>query len=148
MDYRYRMPALFRPCCIRCVSIVSHSCYSVILTAYTAGSWEGDIRIWKVDLKLKSLVLVGTIPAPGYVNSLQLLSPPDKALDGVSWAEGNIVAEADLINGHPGAKGNPTVLMVAGISQEPRLGRWRRVKGEGVVNGALVIALHTRTSSN
>ncbi|KAJ7653463.1 hypothetical protein B0H14DRAFT_2659483 [Mycena olivaceomarginata] len=47
--------------------------------AETAGSWEGHIRIWKLDAKLNSFALIGTVPASGVINSLQLLSPPKES---------------------------------------------------------------------
>jgi len=33
------------------------------------------------------------------------------------------------------------VLVVAGVGQEPRLGRWLKLKGEGVVNSAVVLSI-------
>jgi ribosomal RNA-processing protein 9 len=36
-------------------------------------------------------------------------------------------------------------LLVAGVGQEPRLGRWVTVKGDGARNCAVVMALHSRT---
>ncbi|KAJ3555585.1 hypothetical protein NP233_g12172 [Leucocoprinus birnbaumii] len=43
---------------------------------FVSGSWEGQIRLWKVDSKLKSFSLLGNLPIPGIINSLQLVSPP------------------------------------------------------------------------
>ncbi|KAL9709388.1 pre-rRNA processing protein [Leucoagaricus gongylophorus] len=43
---------------------------------FISGSWDGQIRLWKLDSKLKSFSVLGNIPIPGVINSLQLVSPP------------------------------------------------------------------------
>jgi ribosomal RNA-processing protein 9 len=118
------------------------------------GSWEGDIRIWKLDSKLKSFSLIGSIPASGVVNSLQLISPTKEFLENAPWATPTPITAADhSISLVPEATnvlvkrkttGGSPLLLVAGLGQEHRLGRWLTVK-EGVVNGALVVALSPRT---
>lgn len=106
------------------------------------GSWEGSIRLWKLNPQLKSFSLVGTIPAPGVTNSLQLLAVPGEALATALWtAESEKPAERK----NRGAKVT-SVLLVAGMGQEHRLGRWMKIKENGAVNGTIVIALHPRTS--
>lgn len=109
------------------------------------GSWEGDIRLWKLDSKLKAFSLIGTIPAAGFVNSLQLISTPKHAFPPTSWAlnhDGETMltkqtqASSTKVN---------TILLVAGVGQEHRLGRWMKLSGDGVVNGTVVVALHPRT---
>jgi ribosomal RNA-processing protein 9 len=111
------------------------------------GSWEGDIRIWKLDSKLKSFTQVGAVPAPGVINSLQLLSPPKDFFQNAAW----ITPRSDEAHAHPNGDtvkprqvGARPVLLVAGIGQEHRLGRWLTVK-EGVVNGTVVFVLSPRT---
>ncbi|KNZ72506.1 hypothetical protein J132_02933 [Termitomyces sp. J132] len=101
----------------RWITSVASLRYSDVIAS---GSWEGDVRIWKLDPKLKSFSLVGTIPAPGVVNSLQLLSPP------------------------PEKGGTQPILLIAGMGQEHRFGRWLNLK-EGVVNGTIVVAFSPRT---
>ncbi|RDB28119.1 putative WD repeat-containing protein C2E1P5.05 [Hypsizygus marmoreus] len=106
---------------------------------FVSGSWEGDIRIWKLDSKLKSFALVGTVPAPGVVNSLQLISPPQEFFETSSW----ITTHENTTNGHPpqadsvpqksGKGGVRPILLVAGMGQEHRLGRWLNIK-DGVTN--------------
>ncbi|KIN93197.1 hypothetical protein M404DRAFT_537029 [Pisolithus tinctorius Marx 270] len=91
---------------------------------FVSGSWEGQIRIWKLDSKLRSFSLVGAVEVPGVVNSLQLLSvPKDKTMK---------------------ITGVESILLVAGIGQEHRLGRWLRVK-EGVSNSTVVMVFSPRT---
>jgi ribosomal RNA-processing protein 9 len=110
------------------------------------GSWEGDVRLWKLDPKLKSFSLAGSIPAPGFVNSLQLVSPPREFFDRSSWVSSN-TSETELTVSIPRSKANaaPSLLLVVGLGQEPRLGRWMKIK-EGVANGTLVVAISPRTS--
>jgi ribosomal RNA-processing protein 9 len=118
------------------------------------GSWEGDIRIWKLDSKLKSFSLVGSIPASGVVNSLQLISPTKEFLENAPWATPtpitvadhsvSLVPEATNVLVKRKTTGGSPLLLVAGLGQEHRLGRWLTVK-DGVVNGALVVALSPRT---
>ncbi|KZS87993.1 WD40 repeat-like protein [Sistotremastrum niveocremeum HHB9708] len=106
-----------------------------------SGSWDGEIRLWKLDEKLKSLSAMGTIGAMGFVNSLQLISVPGSYIDEAAWAR------------PPSPPSSPpstsVVLLSAALGQEPRLGRWMRMSGEeGARNVALVVALHCSSSSS
>ncbi|KAJ6597528.1 WD40-repeat-containing domain protein [Mycena vulgaris] len=116
----------------RWVTAVASLRYSDLIAS---GSWEGDIRIWKLDAKLKSFALVSTVPAPGVVNSLQFFTPPKEFFAEAEWARG---PESTAKRKAGGA------LLVAGLGQEHRLGRWLSLK-EGVVNGAIVVAFSPRT---
>ncbi|KAH7908232.1 WD40 repeat-like protein [Hygrophoropsis aurantiaca] len=149
---------------------------------FVSGSWEGCIRIWKLDAKLRSFAPIGTIPVPGVVNSLQIVSLPKHALDEATWAtailpqdpleptNASTVAQnsSEILpikkqsqlhkstnmqhkNGTDAihSKNTPSVpapslLVVAALGQEHRLGRWLSVKGEGVVNGTRVIKIDAR----
>lgn len=118
---------------------------------FCPGSWEGDIRIWKLDSKLKSFTLIGKVPAPGVVNSLQLITPPKGLIETITWAKqtSNSPSESQP---HPplgqstrkGRSATP-FLLVAGLGQEHRLGRWLSVKEGGASNGAMVVAFSPRT---
>ena len=112
------------------------------LTDTHIGSWDGSIRLWKLDAKLKSFALVGTVAATGVVNSLHFCTPPPEFADSAEWAR-QPDAEASGKTGR--AQHVKTVLLVAGMGHETRFGRWVQRKGEGVLNGALVVALHPRT---
>lgn len=65
--------------------------------------------------------------APGVINSIQLLSMPKGAT--YSWGETK--------------KGS--VLLVAGVGQETRTGRWIVIKGSGSFNGSLSLIFSPRT---
>ncbi|KAI0320397.1 WD40 repeat-like protein [Amylostereum chailletii] len=112
---------------------------------FASGSWEGSVRLWKLDAKLKSFALVGTVSIPGVVNSLQFVSPPKGWTEGVDWAQRK-PPEGTEPGDKPAKKVSP-VLLVAGLGQETRLGRWITIKGDGARNGAVAVALHPRTLS-
>lgn len=42
---------------------------------FASGSWDGNIRLWKLSPTLKSFSPLAQIPALGFINSLQLLHP-------------------------------------------------------------------------
>lgn len=90
---------------------------------------------------------MGVIPAPGVINSLQLLSPPKEFFQNATWIAASedgthVQTNGDIVK--PRQAGICPVLLVAGIGQEHRLGRWVTVK-KGVVNGTIVFALSPRT---
>jgi len=123
--------------------------YFLNLFSFHLGSWEGDIRIWKLDSKLNSFSLIGKIPAPGVVNSLQLLTPPKGFSNTIAW--GSSSSRAAFSIQEPTSqitKKESEVrpfLLVAGLGQEHRLGRWLKIKEGGAVNEAMVVAFSPRT---
>ena len=120
------------------------------LQLHPSGSWDGEIRLWKVDAKLKSFSLIGAIPALGVVNSLQILQCPKGTATRFTWASENQadVTTETVVSVNTKSAGPPSAILVAGVGHEMRFGRWVERKGEGYLNGALVVALHTRTSSS
>ncbi|PPQ70545.1 hypothetical protein CVT26_013132 [Gymnopilus dilepis] len=114
---------------------------------FASGSWEGDIRIWKLDSKLKSFSLVGKVPAPGVINSLQLLVAPKGFLQTATWCSQHTASHDDQpapAVKRKDIKASP-FLLVAGVGQEHKFGRWLSVKEGGAKNGALVVAFSPRT---
>ena len=95
---------------------------------------------------MKSFSAAGSFPVPGVINSLQFVSPRKGALDDASWAQAELRTDASLLVSEASSKKLGLVLLVVGVGQEMRLGRWVTVKGDGARNGALVLALHPRTS--
>lgn len=91
------------------------------------GSWDGQIKLWKLDQKLKTFSLVGCASTPGVVNSIQLLSVPKDVT--YSWGETK----------------KDSLLLVAGVGQETRMGRWIVMKGSGSFNGSLSFIFSPRT---
>ncbi|PSR72146.1 hypothetical protein PHLCEN_2v11994 [Hermanssonia centrifuga] len=122
---------------------------------FASGSWDGEIRLWKLDPKLKSFSLVGSIPALGVVNSLQVLSCPSSTVAQLSWTkssdshtDGDVQMNGQKTTASRVVTAAKSMLLVAGVGQEVRFGRWVQKKGEGFLNGALVVALHPRTPSS
>ncbi|ORZ22132.1 WD40-repeat-containing domain protein [Absidia repens] len=79
---------------------------------FVSGSWDGQVRFWKLASDNKSFSQVGQLAVKGCVNSLQIktVSP-----------------------------GNHTYLVI-GVGQELRLGRWLRLK-DGAKNGSKLVEL-------
>ncbi|KAI0037031.1 WD40 repeat-like protein [Vararia minispora EC-137] len=111
---------------------------------FASGSWEGNIRLWKLDAKLKFFELVGTVRAPGVVNSLQFVITPKGWIGEASWAQRKPPEGTGAVQNK---SVSPLALLVAGLGQETRLGRWITVKGDGSQNQTIVYALHPRTPS-
>ncbi|KAF8627142.1 hypothetical protein AX17_006359 [Amanita inopinata Kibby_2008] len=98
---------------------------------FASGSWDGSIRLWKLDAKLKSFSPVGTIAVPGVVNSLQLLVAPKEFCRTARWVSASNDMHALKEVRRSEGKDVPSVLMIAGVGQEHRLGRWIKIGKEG-----------------
>ncbi|KAF6744340.1 WD40-repeat-containing domain protein [Ephemerocybe angulata] len=122
----------------RWVTSLSSLRYSNI---FASGSYDGTIRIWQLDAKLKSFSLAGTIPAAGIVNSLQLLSPPKEFVKNSSW-----ISEASQSSNPPLTPGPNPLLIVASLGKEHRFGRW--LKQKEAKNATSVYFFSSRTSSS
>ncbi|TEB26796.1 WD40 repeat-like protein [Coprinellus micaceus] len=120
---------------------------------FASGSYDGSVRIWKLDPKLKSFSLAGTIPAPGIVNSLQLLSPPKEFTKHASW----LTRDQNQSSNSPPPPQVPSpgpdnstysrsLLVVASLAKEHRFGRWLQQKE--AKNTANVFYFSSRTSSS
>ena len=103
--------------------------YLVYLRRLTprAGSWDGVIRLWKIDEKVRSFSPLTTISALGYINSLQLISPTLRSSAPQSQRDGKSQQKS--------------LMVVAAVGKEPRLGRWMRIKEgrEGAVVAVIPI---------
>jgi len=132
---------------------------------FASGSWDGSIRLWKLDRSLRSFSALRTLDAPGFVNSLQLIRPPANSLPNATWLSGTDAGtDVDSNSGTVEMTGDSVsrprtsrrdkgrdmdILLVAGVGREPRLGRWMSLKGDDnsrVRNGALIFALTRSTS--
>ncbi|PWN49615.1 WD40 repeat-like protein [Violaceomyces palustris] len=152
---------------------------------FASGSWDGSVRLWSLDPRLRSFHPLLEIPAVGFVNSLQLISPPastafvdehgatqssaiqphawkrqnglhptnDAGVDHVASSNGIVPdgqaglvreeEEGDMAQQHSatvrGSKEAVPPILVVGLGQEPRVGRWSKIKEAR--NGALVVPL-------
>ncbi|CEQ39458.1 SPOSA6832_00967 [Sporobolomyces salmonicolor] len=101
---------------------------------FASGSWDGSIRLWKIDERVRSFALLTTIRAVGYINSLQLTSPALRPTKEAHIALKGKKQERD--------EKQKSLVVVAGVSKEPRLGRWMRMKEgrEGAVVAVIPMA--------
>ncbi|KAL8276387.1 hypothetical protein RQP46_011232 [Phenoliferia psychrophenolica] len=96
---------------------------------FASGSWDGSIRLWKIDERVRSFSALTTIPALGYINSLQLISP-------------SLRSAAPQSGRKDGNKEEKSLVVVAAVAKEHRLGRWMRIK-EGK-EGAVVAVVRLK----
>lgn len=105
-------------------------------------------------------MLLTTLSAPGIINSLQLLTVPAQTASAYAWAsatadksksqhivdgDGPLTTQpphptpASKSRTNPDLKAQPSLLVVAALGREPRLGRWLALKGiDGAANAARV----------
>lgn len=97
--------------------------------------------MWSLAKDLKSFKLLFTIPAKGFVNSLQLITPSASQVDFTSFR-----TTPPANNGHvaPETASEPDaklgLLVVGTTSTEPRLGRWMTLKRQDGVRNGVVLA--------
>lgn len=137
---------------------------------FASGSWDGEIRLWKLDRSLRSFKLLSTIPAVGFVNSLQLVATPaagpsgggskknrEEVLESEKWtrrggprgALRKVFSEGEQQGQEEEeeevARGKVGLIVAAALGQEPAKGRWMRIKE--ATNGALVVPFHLKLES-
>ena len=118
---------------------------------FASGSWDGTVRLWAVEPSLRSFHPAShhEIHIPGIINSVQLLSVPSSSIDSSSWPPSRSEEEEEDPIQLPiemrqaeedgtAVRPKKEILLVAAVGQEPRLGRWMRIK-DSVKNGALVV---------
>lgn len=134
---------------------------------FASGSWDGRIRLWKLNANLRSFSALYEIPLEGFINSLQLTMPSRSILkrqpniiEEASWRrKGGLKGGAKKVfdesipekeNVTPETNGGLTngvstssksfLILSIGVGQEPTRGRWLRIKE--AKNGASIIPLH------
>lgn len=96
---------------------------------FVSGSWDGQIRFWKISEDIKSFEAVGSLDAPGYVNSLQLSSLAPVG----GGKKGKVGGNKQSLGG------KSRVLLTAALGQEHKFGRW--IRFSEAKNQALVVVL-------
>lgn len=138
---------------------------------FASGSWDGAIRLWKLDRSLRNFKPLATVPALGFVNSLQLVATPaagssgkkkiEEVLEMDKWsrrgglrggvkhvfstAEEEDGEEVEQQGDDDEARGKVGLIVAAAIGQEPTKGRWMRIKE--ATNGALIVPFHLKLES-
>lgn len=90
-----------------------------------SGSWDGEVRVWKISEDKKRLEAVGVVG--GFRE------------DEAGTLKGVV---NDLSVFERGGRGEETLCIVAAVGNEHRLGRWKTVKGR---NGAMVFEIPRRS---
>lgn len=95
-------------------------------------------------------MLLGTLEAHGVVNSLRVTQmPKDWALDQL-WSKQTITNDNGNGNENENlledrhtitARKDGGILITAALGQEPRIGRWIKLKGDGAVNCGMIFAI-------
>lgn len=115
-----------------------------------SGSWDGNVRVWKVSedrKKIEAIGIVGTSPqviesaASAALSVIENDSPTSNSfsptLSGEEADHQQVVRGVvnDISVFERGDKGKEGVCIVAAIGKEHRLGRWKKLRGR---NGAIV----------
>lgn len=106
---------------------------------FASGSWDGQIRLWRIDERMRSFSEIATIDAPGFVNSLQLTAPALRPTRETHVTPVNAVAGKGAKKDDAEKKQDKALIVVAATSKEPRYGRWMRFKE--AKDGALVAVI-------
>ena len=134
---------------------------------FASGSWDGAIRLWALEPGLRSFRFLFDVPAPGVVNSLQLLTPAIERMehypvDPSQWRRrGGVHAPLHQAEQQDqprksasslretvhtsadgrvlGHKESIPPLLIAAVGPEPRADRW--IHFPDAVSAALVVPL-------
>lgn len=143
--------------CLR--TLRSSHCIDSFCSSIPTGSWDGKVRLWKLDrasasqnaiassssFQSRSFSHLYDIEIPGVINSLQFVRTPVGALHDHVWLKRGSFASAPNALSVPGKEQD--ILLVVGVGQEPRLGRWLKVKDGGARNATIIFALTRRPSA-
>lgn len=89
-----------------------------------SGSWDGEIRAWKVSEDKKRLDAIGVVSKVGKENDIAIRAK--EGGDQQTSVQGII---NDISVFERGDKGRDGLCIVVALGTEPRLGRWKKVKG-------------------
>ncbi|QDS72771.1 hypothetical protein FKW77_004683 [Venturia effusa] len=113
-----------------------------------SGSWDGHVRAWKVSddrRRLETVGIVGHLPAqssPGTVKDGAAGNGNEEAPDQPQLVKGVI---NDISVFERGEKGKDGLCIVAAVSKEHRLAKWKPVSGR---NGAVIFEVPRRALEN
>ncbi|KAK2630039.1 hypothetical protein QTJ16_000859 [Diplocarpon rosae] len=111
----------------------------VILT----GSWDGEVRAWRVSDDKKRIEAVGTL------GESAISAPPDKDAPSPPSSPPSTIVPCAPIRGfindisvfERGDRGQDGVCVVVAVGKEHRLGRWQGKRDEGGKNGGVVFEI-------
>ena len=92
-----------------------------------SGSWDGEIRAWKVSEDKKRLDAIGVVGKVGKENGSADMAIGDKEGGDQQTSVQGIINDISVFE--RGDKGRDGLCIVVALGTEPRLGRWKKVKG-------------------
>ena len=92
-----------------------------------SGSWDGEIRAWKVSEDKKRLDAIGVVGKVGNEDRSTDMAIGDKEKGDQQTSVQGIVNDISVFE--QGDKGRDGLCIVVALGTEPRLGRWKKVKG-------------------
>ncbi|KAI9140878.1 WD40-repeat-containing domain protein [Paraphysoderma sedebokerense] len=134
---------------------------------FLSGSWDGEVKVWRISPNFKNFTFVGNVAVPGFINSLSVL-PPKSFPTSISHSH------APTRNQLPPPSANKNsrihdIHILVGTGQEHKSGRWLKLGGkhgryansiynnssdsredneEVVVNGVNEVSSHDNGNSN
>ena len=122
-----------------------------------SGSWDGSLRAWRVSedkKKLEAICVVGHLETPSHSSTVNnsilpingddatlLPSTPDNAPENENASQQQQVVRGiinDIAVFERGDRGKDGLCVVVAVGKEQRLGEWKKIKGQGAKNGAVV----------
>ena len=92
-----------------------------------SGSWDGEIRAWKVSEDKKRLDAIGVVGKVGKENGDTNMAIEDKEGVNQQTSVRGIINDISIFE--RGDKGKDGLCIVVALGTESRLGRWKKVKG-------------------
>ena len=92
-----------------------------------SGSWDGEIRAWKVSKDKKRLDAIGVVGKVGKENGSTDMAIGDKKGGDQQTTVQGIINDMSVFE--RGDNGRDGLCIVVALGTEPRLGRWKKVKG-------------------
>lgn len=92
-----------------------------------SGSWDGEIRAWKISEDKKRLDAIGVVGKVGKENEDTDMAIGDKEGGDQQTSVQGIINDISVFE--RGDKGRDGLCIVVALGTEPRLGRWKKVKG-------------------
>ena len=92
-----------------------------------SGSWDGEVRAWKVSKDKKRLDAIGVVGKDGNENGSTDMAIGDKEGGDQQTSVQGIINDISVFE--QGDKGRNGLQIVVALGTEPRLGRWKKLKG-------------------
>ncbi len=92
-----------------------------------SGSWDGEIRVWRVSEDKRKLESVGSIGKPPNGPEVDRQGNPAEEEE-EEWSTSGYINDLSVFE--RGDRGRDGLCVVAAVGSEPRLGRWKTIKAK------------------